>query len=320
MGFIDGIRKVPGGVSYRREVVPSADSEKRDYTVDHVVSRLGCLAYVQGRIRRPIERSESPLKIVNANGFMATSDIYDDVAAKMTEMGADTAVFDTWHPISKKDIGDPLMIASMGGHRMLDIMEALTDEESENVAVGHSMGGPVAARLVAYDDRFGYWVGDASAGIEHERMAQVHIENGEAIITEEGIPIGKLAAEKVGIFKLAVKYLLKIGINPSQVVRQAYLLCTTSDVTPYLKDIHGRGDMNGVIEHENDAFFVLQKQLDEIGKNPELYNAVVVSKNTKHGHANTHPQENAVLRMDIIHQMQQRRKIGGQGLSSAASV
>ncbi len=295
-----------------------ATKEGQDYTVDRHVSSLGALAFVAGRIYRPVEKPDHPLKVVNVNGFMAISKIYDEVGAAMASEGATTAVYDTWHVMTKKDIKDPLLVASMGGRRMIDVMEELDGEQGETAAVGHSMGGPVAARLAAHDPRVGYWVGDASAGIEHERMAQVHIENGKEILSEEALPIGKYAAAKVGIAKLALIYGTRMAINPSQPIRQAYLLCTDSDVTPYLQIAHDNGVMNGALLHDEDAFFHLHKQLAAINKRADLYDITRVSYGTKHGHANTHPLENAKLRLEVIRSLQSK-KLAGTALASAAN-
>lgn len=311
----DGSRRYT--LTSKKEIVSPAEGE--DYSIDHVKSRLGTLATVHGRIYRPINRPEHPLKVINANGFMATSDIYDDTAAQLASIGgADAAVFDTWHPLTYHDFEDPLLVASMGGHAMLDIMEILTEERTDTVAAGHSMGGLVAARLAAYDSRIGFWLGDASAGVEHENMTKVHIENGKEILLEEAIPIGKYAAEKIGVLKLAIKYLLRIGVNPSQVIRQAYLLCTKSDISPYLRPAADRGVVNGVIIHEFDAFFKAKKQLAITEQNPDIYHIVHESKGTKHGHANTHARENAIIRMDVIHQMQAKKLADTALVASAA--
>jgi hypothetical protein len=290
----------------------------QDYILDHVKSKLGFLASVHGRIRRPVEKQDKPIKIINANGFMAPSKIYDDVATEMTMLGAETAVFDTRHILTCKDLDDPLLVASMGGHRMLQIMKDLSQQESEAAVVGHSMGGEVAARLAEYDDDIDYWVGDATAGLEHENMTDVHRENGKDIIFEEALPIGNIAVNKVGIFKLAVEYLISIGMNPTLIPRQAYLLCTNSDITPYLKKGQDKGVMNALIIHEFDAFFRRQKQLDEVEKNKGLYSVVRESKGTKHGHANTHPDENAIIRLEVIREMQAKKMAGRAVLATAS--
>lgn len=314
----DGTRRYR--ITSEKEIVSPPNGH--DYSIDHVRSRLGFMATVSGRIYRPIDRPARPLKVVNANGFMATSDIYDDVAIQMASMGedgADTAVFDTWHLMTCKDYDDPLLVASMGGKAMFDIMEDLTQESGDYVATGHSMGGPVAARLLAHDPRVGYWLGDAPAGIEHENMTKVHIENGKEIIFDEAIPIGKYAARKVGAIKLATKYLKRLGMNPSQALRQAYLLCTESDITPLLTAAREKEAMHGVILHEFDAFFKISKQLDEINKKSELFDVVKVSEGTKHGHANTHARENGLLRMEVINQMRSERMARRAILATAAN-
>lgn len=316
MGFSiesDGSRRYR--LSSTKEIVRRDDGY--DYSIDYVRSKLGMLATVEGRIYSPVDRPDQPLKVVNSNGFMAPSRIYDGVAAEMANLGVTTAVYDTMHPLTPKDLQDPLLVPSMGGRRMLDIMQDITGEETENVAAGHSMGGLTAARLVSYDSRFGYWLGDASAGPEHERMTQVHIENAKEILTEEVPGIAKEAMKELGVKQLIKIYAVRFGLNPSQVFRQAYLLCANPDITPYLQAGHDRGVVNGVLLHEFDAFFKLSKQLDEIKSNSDLYNAVTVSKGTKHGHANTHPRENAILRLDIISQMQGIKHLGSQALASA---
>lgn len=282
--------------------------EGQAFTVHHVRSRLGFLASVSGRVMHPVEKQDNPVKVLNHNGFLATSSIYDGVAEHMASLGATTAVFDTWHPLTPKDFEDPLVVSSMGGHRMIDIMEEISGEETDVVAVGHSMGGLSAARLAAHDQRVNYWIGDASAGIEAEHMLDVHIQNMPEILKKEAIPLGKHVVKKVGAMNLVKDYAKKFGLNPTQVVRQAILLCKNPDITPFLMSAR-EGDrvMTAAMLHEFDEFFHQQKQLDAINEHPGLYDHVEKVAGTKHIHANMYPVENGIIRMDVVRHLQSRK-------------
>lgn len=285
-----------------QEVVSSAEGQ--DYTITHVESKLGKFATVRGRIYQP---ESSDIKVVNLNGFMATASVYDEVAAEMATMGATTAVYDTWHPLTLKDLKDPMIVASMGGHRMIDIMEDLTGEATDVAAIGHSMGGLTSSRLAAHDPRVNYWIGDASAGIEHTDMLKVHIDNMSEILHEEALPLGKYVVNKVGIRNLAKEYGKRIALNPTQIARQAFLLCHNPDIAPFLAKAKQHGVMTGVLLHEHDKFFHQDKQLKVIERKSDLFDVVEKVPGTKHVHSSMAPRENAELRMNTIRRLQAGR-------------
>ncbi len=299
----DGSRRYK--LNSRREVVSPANGQ--DFYVDLVKTRLGRLATMRGRIFHPVDMADDPVRVLSENGWSAPAATYYGVASKMASRGVATGVYDVYTAPTIADFKDPLHSAEQGGLAMIDIMEDITGD-SELAIIGHSMGALTGLRNTVTDNRVDYFIGEAPAGIEHRDMWKVYLQNVPDMITDEFSPflLKSLPRSRFGR-QVCYEFMALNATDPTRLMRQVWMLGKDPDLAPMLAKAHERGVLNGVILHSDDKFFHHDKQIQVIGRKPHLFDTVRTVEGTRHLNPNTHADENAAVRIEVVNELRQQK-------------
>jgi hypothetical protein len=266
---------------------------------------MGRLAVYRGRVFHPVDTPDDPMKALFENGWSAPAAAYYGTAAEMARRGVATGVGDNYHLPSIDDFRDPLAGAEKGGLAMIDIMEDLVGE-SELAVVAHSMGGITGLRNVLKSGKIDYFVGEAVAGIQHKNMAKVYLQNSGEMIGDEFVPyiFKTLPRSRYG-WNVVREFIALNATDPSRLGRQVWMLGSNPDIAPLLAASHDVGVFNGLMLNDKDRFFHTEDQLEVINRKPGLFDTIRIIEGAKHLHPNTHPVENAAIRIDMINELRQ---------------
>lgn len=302
-------------ISADREVVSPKTGE--DFYVDRVKSRIGKLAVVRGRIFHPVDTPDDPLKVHFDNGWSAPAAAYYGTASRMAATGIAVATFDTYHPLRRVDIGNPLHAAEAGGMAMTDIVNDVVGE-GETARIGHSTGALVAWRVALKHDDIKYVVGQAPVGVQHKRMDLVYRNHMAGMLKDEFyVYIKSLAKDKFGL-AVAKEFMALNATDPSRLLRQIWMLAKGPDLAPLWAQAKEKGIFNGLMFLSDDRFFHLDDQLDVMDRKTHLVHDIRVVEDARHLHPNMFPVRDAELRSTAVRSLQAISRAGDEPFAPAS--
>ncbi len=277
-----------------------------DYRIDRIKSRMGRGAVTRGHLVYPVDKPDDPMRALYLNGFMTPRNAYLDNASELARLGIATALFDTRRIINLRDIENPIQPAIDGGIHMLDIMD---DNEigGDTAAIGHSMGGLTAASIAIQDRRIDYYIGDAIAGIEHDKMWRQHLKNRKKVQRGITAPLVSMLVKRSDRLSTISEYVADFIHNPTQKALQGLMLCRDPEISRYFKVLNNIDVPIAVLLQKHDEFFAHDRQRVEIDKDLEVF-GTVIDVDGAHMHANFRPLENARLRAETMKMLHNQKR------------